>query len=213
LYSNAGEGGTEGVIAGPTVGDIQLKFLNQQLAAAKQERDRGQNRALILATHHPPFTGSPFHVPSPTMLAQIDKVCADAGIWPDLHLSGHSHLFERYTRTIKGKQIPYLVAGMGGYYNLPGLKPKPPATPKFPASGTDASGNPLRIEVYNDKEFGFVRITVSETSVTGQFITVDPTSRLTAIGDSFALDLKAGTITKTGVGKKPQRAPAKRRKR
>lgn len=213
LYSNTGEGGTEGVISSTKVGDVQLKFLNQQLAAAKQERGKGQNRALILATHHPPFTGSPFHVPSPTMLAQIDKACEDAGIWPDLHLSGHSHLYERYTRTIKGKQIPYLVAGMGGYYNLPGLKSKPPAVPKFPASGTDASGNPLRIEIYNDKQFGFVRITVSATSVTSEFITVDPTSRRTAIGDSFTLDLKAGTIGKAGGGKKPKPAPTKGRKK
>jgi hypothetical protein len=60
--------------------------------------------------------------------------------------SGHAHLYERYTRTVKGKQITYLVAGMGGYYNLPGLKPNRPPVPKTPASGTDASGNPLRIE-------------------------------------------------------------------
>ena len=122
LYSNTGEGGTQGVIASPKVGNAQLDFLAQQLAAAKAERAAGQGRALIIATHHPPFTGSPFHVPSPDMLAMIDQACTAAGIWPDLHLSGHSHLYERYTRTIGGKQIPYVVAGMGGFYNLPGLK-------------------------------------------------------------------------------------------
>ena len=187
LYSNTSEGGTEGVISGPNVGDAQLTFLEQQLAAAKAERAAGQWRALIVATHHPPFTGSPSHVPSPTMLQQIDKACSQAGIQPDMHLSGHAHLYERYTRTVGGKQIPYLVAGMGGYYNLPGLKPpatrtKPPSTP---ASGKDASGNPLRLDIYNDNTFGFLRITVSPAYITGEFITVDPTSGKTGSGDSF----------------------------
>jgi hypothetical protein len=195
LYSNVSEGATQGVIAAPQIGNAQLDFLQQQLAAAKAERDQGQGRALILATHHPPFTGSPFHLPSPDMLQQIDQTCTSAGIWPDLHLSGHSHLYERYTRTINGKQIPYIVAGMGGYYDLAGLRPgtKSPVPPT-PASGSDASGNPLRMDVYNDKTFGFLRVTVSSASITGEFVTVDTTSGSTGVGDSFTVDLAAGTV-------------------
>jgi hypothetical protein len=194
LYSNTSEGGTEGVIAGPTVGNAQLTFLEQQLAAAKDEREKGQWRALVIATHHPPFTGSPQHVPSPTMLNQIDQACTSAGIQPDLHLSGHAHLYERYTRTVGGKQIPYLVAGMGGYYNLPGLKSTSRRTEpaKAPASGKDASGNPLSLRVYNDNTFGFLRITVSalpSKSIIGEFVTVDPSSGKTGSGDSFTVDL------------------------
>ncbi len=85
---------------------------------------------------------------------------------------------------------------MGGYYNLPGLKPGtavPP--PKFPASGTDAAGNPLTIEFYNDKTFGFLRITVSAAALTGEFVTVDPTSGKTGVGDSFTLDFPANTVS------------------
>jgi len=203
LYSNTSEGGTEGVIANSKVGNAQLTFLQQQLAAAKAERDKGQGRALIIATHHPPFTGSPSHVPSPTMLKEIDQACSAAGIQPDLHLSGHAHLYERYTRTVGGKQIAYLVAGMGGYYNLPGLKPaknRAPA-PKTPQSGTDASGNPLRLEVYNDSTFGFLRLTVSPTSVAGVFVTVDPTSGKTGVGDNFTVDLHANTVSSSVSGK------------
>jgi Calcineurin-like phosphoesterase len=228
LYSNTSEGGTEGVIANSKVGDAQLNFLKQQLTAAKAERDKGQWRALIIATHHPPFTGSPSHVPSPTMLKQIDQACDAAGIQPDLHLSGHAHLYERYTRTIGAKQIPYLVAGMGGYYNLPGLKSpnlRPPS-PKAPLSGTDASGNPLRLEVYNDNTFGFLRLTISLTSIAGVFVTVDQTSGKTGVGDSFTVDLHANTVSSGGSGgasgaaagkraasskaKKASRPPAKR---
>jgi hypothetical protein len=201
LYSNTSEGGTEGVIADKKIGTAQLTFLKKHLAAAKAERASGQGRALVIATHHPPFTGSPSHVPSPTMLKQIDDACNAAGIWPDLHLSGHAHLYERYTRTVGGKQIPYVVAGVGGFYNLPGLKavnlrPVPPTTP---ASGTDASGNPLRLDVYNDNTFGFMRMTVSPGSITGVFVTVDPGSGKTGVGDSFTVDLAAGTVA-AGLG-------------
>jgi Calcineurin-like phosphoesterase len=201
LYSNTSEGGTEGVISGPKVGDGQLAFLEQQLAAAKAERAQGQWRALVIATHHPPFTGSPSHVPSPTMLQQIDKACSDAGIQPDMHLSGHAHMYERYTRTVGGKQIPYIVAGMGGYYNLPGLKPtnKRTVPPSTPVTGTDASGNPLRLDVYNDNTFGFLRMTVSPASITGEFITVDATTGNTGSGDSFTLDLHANKVS-NGIG-------------
>jgi len=187
--------------------------LKQQLATAKAERDKGQGRALVIATHHPPFTGSPSHVPSPAMLKQIDQACGAAGIQPDLYLSGHAHLYERYTRTIGGKQIPYLVAGMGGYYNLPGLKPgnlRPPA--QTPGSGTDASGNPLRLDVYNDNTFGFLRMTISPASIAGEFVTVDPTSGKTDVGDSFTVDLHANTVSGAGpsgpAGPTPGKPPA-----
>jgi len=95
------------------------------------------------------------------------------------------------------------VAGMGGFYNLPGLKPKPAATPKTPASGTDASGNPLRLEVYNDNTFGFLRITISPAAITGQFITVNTSTGKTGIGDAFTVDLKANKVSST-----PAKSPA-----
>src|ERR1700733_13531067 len=197
LYSNTSEGGTEGVIANAKVGNAQLTFLQQQLAAAKAERANGQWRALVIATHHPPFTGSPSHVPSPTMLKQIDDACNAAGIQPDLHLSGHAHIYERYTRTVGTKQIPYLVAGMGGYYDLPGLKPpnQRPTPPTTPQSGRDARRNPLTLEKYNDNTFGFLRITISPAFITGVFVTVDPTSGKTGIGDSFTLNLQTNVVS------------------
>lgn len=207
LYSNTGEGGTQGMIASTKVGTVQLDFLKEQLTTAKQERASNQWRALVLATHHPPFTGSPFHVPSPDMLQQIDQICTEVGIWPDVHLSGHSHLYERYTRTVKGKQIPYLVAGMAGYYGLTGLKSgKPYPAPQTPMSGTDASGNPLRMDVFNDTHFGFMRMTVSAESLTGVFVTVDTTTGATAIGDSFTLDFASSTVT-NGISASSRPAP------
>ena len=45
LYSNTGEGGTEGAIAGPTIGNAQLVFLQQQLAEAKKRSEPMDNGA------------------------------------------------------------------------------------------------------------------------------------------------------------------------
>lgn len=214
LYSNTSEGGTEGVIAGSKVGNAQLTFLKQQLQQAKAERDQGNGRALVIATHHPPFTGSAQHVPSPTMLKQIDAACEAAGIQPDLHLSGHAHLYERYTRTVAGKKIPYIVAGMGGYYNLPGLRPpaRRPKPPQAPMSGTDASGNPLTLEVFNDANFGFLRITVSPDAISGEFIAVDPQTRKTKVADSFTSNLAGSGAPAVRVARRPaRRNPRKKR--
>jgi Calcineurin-like phosphoesterase len=212
LYSNTAEGATEGVISGGKAGSAQLTFLQQQLKQAATERAQGQWRALVIATHHPPFTGSSEHVPSPTMLKQIDQACKAAGIQPDLYLSGHAHLYERYTRTVGKKQIPYIVAGMGGYYNLPGLKPGTNESPvKAPQTGKDSSGNPLTLEVFNDNTFGFLRMTVSPDAITGVFITVDPNSGKTGVGDSFTLDLKANSVS-SGVAKAKSAGPAPAKK-
>lgn len=201
LYSNVGEGGESGVIAStrrPDVGTVQLDFLKAALAQAKTERAAGNSRAIALATHHPPFTGCPYHLPSPGMLKMIDDVCEQAGIYPDIHLSGHSHLYERFTRTVNGRQIPYIVAGMGGYPNLTGLKKgKQPAPPKAPQKGKDASGNPLKLETFNNRTFGFLRVTVSATELDVVVVGVDPDTVKTAPMDGFSLDLKTGVVTDT----------------
>ena len=60
----------------------------------------------------------------------IDTAARAAGFWPDAVLSGHAHLYQRYTRRVDGRQIPYIVAGSGGFAATPprvGL-PKAPLT-------------------------------------------------------------------------------------
>jgi hypothetical protein len=136
--------------------------------------------------------------PSPEMLKMIDNVCDQVGLYPDIHLSGHSHLYERFTRTIKGRQIPYIVAGMGGYPNLTGLKKgKKPQPPRAPQSGKDASGNPLRLETFNNLTFGFLRMTVTASELDVVFIGVDPGSDKSTPMDGFSLNLKTGSVTDT----------------
>jgi len=113
LYSNIAEG--PGSILGANNDNKQLQWLNQTLANLKQAAD---DRALVIATHHPPFS-SGGHSPSAQMLNQIDGVCKANKIVPHAMLAGHSHNYQRYTRTTDlgtgAVKIPYIVAGCGGH--------------------------------------------------------------------------------------------------
>jgi len=174
----------------------QLTFLQQQLQAAAQQRRSGDHRALIIAVHHPPFTGSQDHAPSPNVLTDLDGASQTAGILPDLVLSGHAHLYERYTRYVGANQIPFVVAGMGGYFNLSGFKlSKNGRPPQTPAQGSDLKGNKLILETYDDKNFGFLRLKVSTAALKCTFVTVDPVAKATRESDSFTLDLNRHTVS------------------
>jgi predicted phosphodiesterase len=225
LYSNAGE--SVGVLSDPTIGNDQVTFLQQQLAAALAARNADQKNqtpeALIITVHHPPFTGASDHFPSASMLQQIDSCCQQASIWPDLVLSGHSHLYERYSRTMKsdGRQIPYIVAGNGGYYNLSKLKTNAAGNKPTPGSQTepDGQGNTITLEQFNDTNFGFLRLTVDATSILIEALAVSNPTITTptttpapppTVVDRCSVDLTTHTVSTvsaaksgSGVGKRP----------
>ena len=107
-----------------TLNDDQLMYLQTALARCKSETFTG---AVLVAVHHPPFTGGVNHGGSPRMLQDMDDAATKAGFWPHVVLSGHSHNYQRYTRTVSGLTIPYIVAGMGGH-GLTRCGPRPAAT-------------------------------------------------------------------------------------
>jgi predicted phosphodiesterase len=197
LYSNTGE--SVGVLGNTQIGEDQIAFLTQQLSAAlaaRQADPQSRNpQALVLAVHHPPFTGSNQHFPSAAMLQQIDACCQQAGIWPDIVISGHAHLYERYTRTMKadGRQIPYFVAGNGGYYNLSQMKTDRSGAKPAPGqhSEPDGQGNTITLDQYNDTDFGFLRITATATAIVVEALTVDQAApnAAPAVIDRCSLDL------------------------
>jgi Calcineurin-like phosphoesterase len=219
LYSNTSE--TTGVLSGGAAGAQQSSFLVAQLQAAAAERAaKGSDPfALILAVHHPPFTISSQHFPSPQMLQEIDNACKTAGIWPDLVLSGHAHLYERYSRVMAsdGRQIPYLVAGNGGYFNLSAVRTgQKGALPKPGVPGNDGKGNKLTLEAYNDKVYGFLRLTVNSSTISCQALGVDETSGAVSTLDQFTLDLTKHVVAagsssaRRGAKKKAAGGPKKK---
>ena len=116
MYSNTAE--NPGFISGTIPGPAQKTWLLATLKTLVEQRKAGPRKALVFATHHPPFSaGGTTHSGSSQMLADIDGVCQQAGIMPDLYLSGHAHSYQYYLRepaAQAGLQIPYLVAGTGG---------------------------------------------------------------------------------------------------
>jgi hypothetical protein len=149
LYSNIAEG--PGNLLGAKGDDRQIKWLTKTLASLKQEK-----KALVIATHHPPYS-SGGHSPSKEMLAQIDKACNDSGVAPHTMLAGHSHNYQRYTRTthLAGKQvhIPYLVAGCGGHAE---------------SAVTDAHGQDMGETVFEKsmKGYGYLLMTANGAQLT-----------------------------------------------
>jgi len=202
LYSNTSE--STGVISDATTGTTQLQFLQSQLAAAAAQRAQkgAAPFALVIAVHHPPFTISKSHFPSPDMLAQIDQACVSAKIWPDIVLSGHAHLYERYTRTMKadGRQIPYVVAGNGGYLNLSNPRQgKNGVNPQPGIPGNDGKGNQLTLNVYNNTVHGFLRLTVDAGSILCESLGVDETTLKTSSMDAFTVDLTNHVVATKGA--------------
>src|SRR5262249_44794705 len=116
LYSNVDE--SHGFLTGKNGDTSQLDWLKQTLATIAKNRKASKRKALIFAMHHPPYSNGS-HPSSPQMLAMIDEKCDAAGVMPDLVLSGHAHNYQRHTRYRtfgdQRMQIPYVVAGCGGY--------------------------------------------------------------------------------------------------
>jgi hypothetical protein len=165
LYSNvledpgviSTEGGTR-----PTLNDSQLTFLQTALTRCKTEKYAG---AVLVAVHHPPYTGGTTHGGSPRMLQDIDAAASAAGFEPHAVLSGHAHNYQRFTRTLnpgtKGATtVPYVVAGNGGH-GLDAMRKINGQTIRVPLVVDDT----LTLENYDDSHYGFLRITVDPVTL------------------------------------------------
>ena len=161
LYSNVLE--DPGVISGQngqnaTLDNRQIDFLTAALKRVKSEKFTG---AVIIAVHHPPFTGGSGHGGSPLMLKDIDSACTAAGVWPHAIFSGHVHNYQRFTRTINGLKIPVIVAGDGGHSPLSKMR----ATYRTPYK----IDNTLTLESYDDTDYGYLRVIVNATTMSIEF--------------------------------------------
>jgi hypothetical protein len=207
LFSNVGE--TEGEIH-----QDQIDWFQQELTAANP------NLALIVTVHHPPFSGDVEHSGSSAVDDVLRNAFSATQRYPNLILSGHVHNYQRFTNVVQGKegqlQIPYVVAGAGGYTNLSKLQRVNGAYPKAPL----ALGNGLTLEQYDQDNFGFLRLEVSKTQIVGSYFSAPysvggtPVAKLV---DSFTVNLAKNTVaTATGEdpgssGKTPKPKPAKKK--
>lgn len=156
LYSNVLDG--PGVISSQggkyPLDDQQLVFLKAELMRLKPDRDAG-NRAVVIAVHHPPASADSKHGGTLGLAMDIDHCCVAAGLWPDAVLSGHAHLYQRFSRSVPGlnRTIPYVVSGSGGYA---ATAPKAKTT----AGMTDS---PYTLVTTPIVEFGYLTVAVDAT--------------------------------------------------
>jgi hypothetical protein len=161
LYSNVLE--DPGVISGENgqntvLDNRQIAFLTAALKRVKSDNFTG---AVIIAVHHPPFTGGAEHGGSPLMLADIDSACTAAGVWPHAVLAGHAHNYQRFTRTVNKLQIPFVVAGCGGHSPLSNMR----GTYRTPY----VIDNTLTLESYDTTDYGYLRVIVNATTMSIEF--------------------------------------------
>jgi hypothetical protein len=161
IYSNVLE--DPGVISGENgqntaLDGRQIAFLTAALNRVKSDKFTG---AIIIAVHHPPFSGGSEHGGSPLMLADIDSACTAAGVWPHAVFSGHAHNYQRFTRSVSGYQIPFLVAGCGGHSPLAKMR----ATYRTPYK----IDNTLTLDSYDDTDYGYLRVIVNATTMSIEF--------------------------------------------
>jgi hypothetical protein len=196
LYSNAAEDfGILGINAQDTA---QQDWLANSLKVVAKNRKAGTRKALVIASHHPPYNAglsetAKGHPGSPQMLAQIDAACKSAGIWPDMYISGHSHNYQHYTRTLqvdgKSKIIPYLIAGTGGI----GSQPVPQNIGNMNADKSVSYDNALGSKSKEETVYGYLRMHASKSIVQSTFVQTLSDHRQDF--ETVAIDLATGQKT------------------
>jgi hypothetical protein len=216
LFSNSLE--DPGVISGEGtkwlgVPNYQLDFLAAQLKRIKDEKYKG---AVLLATHHPPFSYGPppksgaaggNHGCSSAMLRQIDSICQKQGVYPHAFLSGHAHNYQRYTRTVRfggtDFDVPFIVCGDGGHNVnrvVRGSRGHPAPEPLNGSSVDYLESRPavqtggLLLEKYDDLNYGYLRISVDKELLRIGFHQVGNASLAQSRFDMVTVELASHTM-------------------
>ena len=181
LYTNVPEGGW--------LDNTQIAWFESELTHAPQDK------ALIVAMHHPIYSGDAFHSGSAYMGQILDAAIEHTGRIPDAVFAGHVHNYQRFTRTIQGRTVPYIVAGAGGYWNLhymlkvQGAPIQPPYA--FPDMG-------VTLEQYCEDRHGYLLMEVDGKTLKGSYFSVprpqEPWRNPAQLVDSFTLDLQKHQI-------------------
>jgi hypothetical protein len=140
----------------------------QQQWFEQQVQKSSVDKALIVSVHHPPYSLDTQHGGYPDIGISIDRVIKSTGRIPTLVLSGHVHSYQRFERTLGSKKVPYVIAGAGGYANsLRALhKIELDKDGNQLPSGFQTIYDGLKLEAFNDKEPGFLRVTVDKNNKT-----------------------------------------------
>lgn len=181
LYSNVPSGGE---IISP-----QTEWLTNEL------QELPQDVPLLVALHHPIYSADDHHGGSTNMKHVIETAAVTANRHPDMVIAGHVHNYQRFTKTLSdGTQVPYLVTGAGGYFNLHNVMKVNGQSMITPVTFNDPEGDAVILERYCDDHHGFMRLEITDTLITGHYYTVprpqDPYSKGNQLVEYFEFDWK-----------------------
>lgn len=170
----------------------QQNFLHDQLVHAPADK------ALLVTVHHPPYSLDSKHGGSPEIGIAIDRAIKETKRVPDAIFSGHVHCYQRFTRQIQGRDVPYIVAGAGGYASVPKeihkLQHDKAGRLKLPYKTTEKD---VELDNYQDTLPGFLRITIDEKSLKGEYFTVPFDGKFAEheLFETFTLNLKTHKVS------------------
>lgn len=190
LYTNVPDGGR--------LDDDQIAWLKSELASAPRDR------FLLVAMHHPIFSIDDHHSGSLYMRQVLDEAVAETQRRPDAVFAGHVHNYQRFTRDWDGQQVPFIVAGAGGYHNLHHVSK--PMTESLLAGAVAmpyalADDSNATFVTYCDDRFGFLRLDLTADTLKGEYHAVrgfgDPATTQSELLDAFTLDRQTGKVSTT----------------
>ena len=144
-------------------GDGQYSWLVSELERLAPLR-KSLDRAVILACHHPPASADITHGGSTGLANDLDRAFQQAGLWPDAVLSGHAHIYQRFSRNVGGRQIPYIVAGSGGHATTIPSGEKLGEAPR--------TWNDYTLEVGPTRAYGYLTVTVDMSTPAAPTLTL-----------------------------------------
>lgn len=159
---------------------------DQQSYLDAQMKNADPKCKLVVAVHHPPLSLDSAHGGTPDILTAIDRAISVSGRTPDAVLSGHVHNYQRFSRIINDRTIPYVVAGAGGYANdarsmhklQKGLE-----NAKLPYQTTMTG---VELQKFQQEQPGFLRITASAKSLDFEYCVVPFDGSASSLFDSFS---------------------------
>ena len=177
LYTNVPEGGW--------MDDDQIAWLHSELSGAPQDK------ALIVCMHHPIYSADTYHSGSAYMKNILDQAIQASGRTPDAVFAGHVHNYQRFTRSLNNRDVPYIVAGAGGYWNLHYMQKVNGAAIQTPYQ---IPGEDVTLASFCDNYHGYLLMEVDGQTLKGQYYTVPrPQGSWNApaqLLDSFTLNLQ-----------------------
>jgi hypothetical protein len=164
LASNCPEGGQ--------LSQTQIDWFQSELENASTDK------ALIVCVHHPIYSAYGPKPGSQHLYDFLNTACTAANNrTPDLVLTGHVHNYQRFTGTLAGKAVPFIVAGAGGYN--PALHVLAPAfhKAKLPIALAGSEGI---LENFCDSQHGYLKISVTAREMVVEYFAVpDPSAPAT----------------------------------